>query len=219
MKTRTAYLLSLVVALMLPLSASAIRGTYSDPGGGTYKGDVYVHDIAAGKSYGWCTGDDENTKMEEFRGFECENNGKVTTQNPWIFIKFRYHKTQSKRFNFKSSTQKIYVKLKSGMLQQIAEANFPEDKDKRSWSQWNKSWGLISCSWDDEWCYFRFAPNELAIKEVTGLEVNNDTQYHQTNYFGIRTGSISVPTISRASTSVRCHKLARQRLIGLHRAL
>lgn len=183
MKTRTAYLLSLVVALMLPLSASAIRGTYSDPGGGTYKGDVYVHDIAAGKSYGWCTGDDENAKMEEFRGFECENNGKVTTQNPWIFIKFRYHKTQSKRFNFKSSTQKIYVKLKSGMLQQIAEANFPEDKDKRSWSQWNKSWGLISCSWDDEWCYFRFAPNELAIKEVTGLEVNNDTQYHQTNYF------------------------------------
>ena len=84
-------LLSFLMAL-LPVAANAISGDYPDPGGGKYWCNVYVPWVSDGKSYGWCTGDDENAKMDEFRGFECENNGKVTTENPWVFFKFRYNK-------------------------------------------------------------------------------------------------------------------------------
>lgn len=60
------YLIVLVVALMSAITTSAVSGTYSDPSGGTYWCNVYVSDISDGKSYGWCTGDSEDQKMNEF---------------------------------------------------------------------------------------------------------------------------------------------------------
>ena len=54
--------LLLTTLLMLPQAVSAISGRFPDPGGGTYWCNVYVHDVAASKSYGWCTGDGEDGK-------------------------------------------------------------------------------------------------------------------------------------------------------------
>ena len=61
--------LMLMLLIGMSQTASAISGNYSDGGGGTYWCNVYVHDIAASKSYGWCTGDSEDGKMNEFRYF------------------------------------------------------------------------------------------------------------------------------------------------------
>lgn len=169
-------LLILVLSLWGFLTASAISGDYSDPGGGTYWCNVYVHDIAASKSYSWCTGDSEDGKMNEFRGFECLNNGKVTTQNPWIFFKFRYNKGQSKDYKYKSSTQMIYVMLHDGTLHKILDAG-------SSWSQTDKSWGLVNCSWDGEWFYVRFAPNERGMREVGAIQVESDSYFYQSNFW------------------------------------
>ncbi len=170
------YYLSLLLSLVTAMTASAISGDYSDPGGGTYWCNVYVHDIAASKSYGWCTGDSEDGKMNEFRGFECSNNGKVTTQNPWMFFKFRYNKGQSKDYKYKSSNQQVYVMLKDGSLHQIVDA-------AASWSQTDKTWGLVNCSWDGEWFYVRYAPNERGMKEVSALQVESDSYYYQSNFW------------------------------------
>ena len=90
----------LLLALMLvPVAAQAISGHYTDAGGGTYWCNVYVSSVSDGKSYGWCTGDSETAKMNEFRGFESEHDGKLSLTDPTIQIKFRYHKTQSKDFD------------------------------------------------------------------------------------------------------------------------
>ena len=91
--------LTVIVAMLLPVDASAISGTYNDAGGGTYWCNVYVHDIAASKSYGWCTGDSEDQKMNEFREFTCENGGKVSTERPTWSAKFRYNSIQSKDYD------------------------------------------------------------------------------------------------------------------------
>lgn len=62
--------LALLLALMmLPVMAHAVSGNYSDAGGGTYWCNVYVSSVSDGKSYGWCTGKDEATEMNNFRGF------------------------------------------------------------------------------------------------------------------------------------------------------
>ena len=173
------YLIKLLLLLMLqalPATALAITGYYSDPGGGSYWCNVYVHDIAASKSYGWCTGDSEDGKMNEFRGFECSNDGKVTTGNPWIFFKFRYNKTQSKDYDYKSSNQQVYVMLQGGTLHKILDAG-------SSWSQTDKSWGLVNCSWDGEWFYVRFAPNERGLREVAAIQVESDSYFYQSNFW------------------------------------
>ena len=164
------------MGLLLAFGASAINGTYSDPGGGTYWCNVYVHDVGHGKSYGWCTGDSEDAKMNEFRGFECSNNGKVTTQNPWVYFKFRYNKKQSKDYDYKGSSQEVYVMLHDGSLHKILEAT-------SSWSQTDKSWGLVNCSWDGEWFYVRYAPNERGMREVGALQVESDSKYYQSNFW------------------------------------
>ena len=176
MKTYLKFTMTLVMALWCALTAQAISGTYNDPGGGTYWGNIYVHDIAASKSYGWCTGDGEDGKMEEFRGFECSNNGKVTAQNPWVFIKFRYNKKQSKDYDYQNSQQQIFVVLHNGDKYGIAEAN-------SNWTQTDKRWGLVNCSWDGEWFYFRFAPNERGIREVKAIQVESDSYYYQKNFW------------------------------------
>ena len=176
MRFRLKFTLSLMVALWCAMTASAISGDYSDPGGGTYWCNVYVHDVAASKSYGWCTGDGEDGKMNEFRGFECSNGGKVTTQNPWMFFKFRYNKGQSKDYKYKSSNQQVYVMLKDGTLHQIVDA-------AASWSQTDKTWGLVNCSWDGEWFYVRYAPNDRGMQEVGALQVESDSYYYQSNFW------------------------------------
>ena len=64
----------LMVMLLLPMTIHAVSGYYSDPGGGRYWCNVYVKYVSNGKSYSWCTGNDENTEMNNFRGFESEHN-------------------------------------------------------------------------------------------------------------------------------------------------
>ena len=172
------YYLLLLLSVMTALAADAISGTYDDPGGGTYWGNIYVHDIAASKSYGWCTGDSEDGKMEEFRGFECSNNGKVTAENPWVFIKFRYNKKQSKGYDYQNSDQQIFLVLNSGDKYGIASAN-----SNSNWTQTDKRWGLVNCSWDGEWFSFRFAPNERGIREVKAIQVESDSYYFQKNFW------------------------------------
>ena len=79
--------------LLCTMTASAISGNYSDGGGGTYWCNVYVHDVAASKSYGWCTGDSEDAKMNEFRYFWSSS--KISTENPTFYGEFRYNSGQS----------------------------------------------------------------------------------------------------------------------------
>ena len=162
--------------LLCPLAANAISGDYPDPGGGKYWCNVYVPWVSDGKSYGWCTGDDENTKMDEFRGFECENNGKVTTENPWVFFKFRYNKEQSKNYDYRSSDQHIYVVTHDGKKHVIGEAH-------NNWAQVDNSWGLVNGSWDGEWFHVRFAPNERGIREVASIQVESTSFFLQDNVF------------------------------------
>ncbi len=162
--------------LLCPLAANAISGDYPDPGGGKYWCNVYVPWVSDGKSYGWCTGDDENTKMDEFRGFECENNGKVTTENPWVFFKFRYNKEQSKNYDYRSSDQHIYVVTHDGKKHVIGEAH-------NNWAQVDNSWGLVNGSWDGEWFRVRFAPNERGIREVASIQVESTSYFLQDNVF------------------------------------
>ena len=166
----------IIFVLWCSITANAISGNFNDPGGGSYWCNVYVHDIAASKSYGWCTGDSEDAKMEEFRGFECSNNGKVTAENPWVFIKFRYNKKQSKDYDYQNSEQQIFLVLNSGDKYGIASAN-------SNWSQTDKRWGLVNCSWDGEWFYFRFAPNSRGIREVKAIQVESDSYYYQKNFW------------------------------------
>lgn len=176
MSSKIKFLITLVVALTCVISAHAISGNYPDPGGGTYWCQVHVHDVAASKSYGWCTGDDENTKMEEFRGFECANNGKVTTENPWVFIKFRYNKKQSKDYNYvrEKSKHDIWVITRDGKRRKLVDAS-------EGWTQIDKSWGPVNCSWDNEWFYFRFAPNERGMQEVVAIDIDSDSHFLQKN--------------------------------------
>ena len=107
-------LITLAVALLSVLSANAISGHFTDPGGGTYWCNVYVSSISSGKSYGWCTGDSEDAKMNEFRHFETNNGGDVSTKEPTVWLKFCYNRKQSKDYDYKSSEQDIYVVLKNG---------------------------------------------------------------------------------------------------------
>ena len=176
MNSKIKTLITFVVALTCVITAHAISGNYDDPGGGTYWCNVHVHDVAASKSYGWCTGDDENTKMEEFRGFECANNGKVTTENPWVFIKFRYNKKQSKDYNYvrEKSKHDIWVITRDGKRRKLVDAS-------EGWTQIDKSWGPVNCSWDNEWFYFRFAPNERGMQEVVAIDIDSDSHFLQKN--------------------------------------
>ena len=92
MKPRYLFTLFAILAMwLLPRSASAISGTYSDRGGGTYWCNVYVAEVSHGKSYKWCTGIEEEVGMNNFRGFETDYGGKLSTQRPTVLIKYRHH--------------------------------------------------------------------------------------------------------------------------------
>lgn len=53
---------------LIPLTAGAISGNFSDSGGGEYWCNVYVESTTAGYSFKSLTGKDESTAMNEFRG-------------------------------------------------------------------------------------------------------------------------------------------------------
>lgn len=112
---------TIAVFMLLPIDASAITGYFDDPSGGQYWCNVLVSSVSSGKSYSWCTGDDEDTAMDLFRGFETEHAGTVSTENPSLKVSYRYHRTQSKDYNYDGSDHEIYVMLHGGRLHKIAE--------------------------------------------------------------------------------------------------
>ena len=169
-------LITLAVALLSVLSANAISGHFTDPGGGTYWCNVYVSSISSGKSYGWCTGDSEDAKMNEFRHFETNNGGDVSTKEPTVWLKFCYNRKQSKDYDYKSSEQDIYVVLKNGQKYQIVEG-------RSNWNQTNYSWGRADCSWDGTYFYCRFAPNERGMREVAAIQVESRSYFYQSNFW------------------------------------
>ena len=172
--------LALVTAMLLfPLAASAISGHYNDPGGGEYWCNVYVSYVSSGKSYSWCTGKGEDSEMNAFRGFESEHNGKITTEYPTILMKFRYRKDQAKDYKYNGSSQEIYVMVHGGSLRKIAEWG----KGASTWKQTDFTYGTIDMSMADDWFSFRYAPNDRGLKDVVALQVENETYYHQDNWF------------------------------------
>ncbi len=176
MRFNLKHALALLTVLLCAVSAHAISGTYSDPGGGTYWCNVYVSSISSGKSYGWCTGDSEDAKMDEFRYFEMSDGGAISTENPTVWFKFCYNRKQSKDYDYKSSAQDIYVMLKDGTLHKIVSA-------RSSWAQTNYSWGRVDCSWDGTYFYCRFAPNERGMREVTAIQVESSSYFYQSNFW------------------------------------
>ncbi len=168
------YYIFLLLSLVATLPASALSGTYDDPGGGTYWCDIYAHSTTGNRSVSWIIyylggtlWPSEDAKLNNHRGFECSNNGKVTTENPWIFLKFRYNEYQGPRISYRGGTEKVYVKLKDGTVHEIGTAT-------ASWSQTDKTWGLVNCSWDGAWFYMRYAPNERGVREVAAIQTETD---------------------------------------------
>ena len=168
-----------MMMLLSPLAAEAISGYYSDPGGGRYWCNVYVSQVSSGKSYSWCTGKDENTEMNNFRGFESEHNGAVSAEYPTIKIKFRYHYPQAKDFNRNGSKQEFYVMIHGGSLHKIGE--WPKGGN---FIQTDYTYGVIGeGTMDGEWMSFRFTPNQTGLNNVTAIQIESDTYYHQDNFW------------------------------------
>ena len=170
----------LTTMLLSPLAASAISGYYSDPGGGQYWCNVFVASVSDSKSYSWCTGDDEDASMELFRGFECDHDGKVTTEHPTLKVKYRYHHPQSKDYNYNGSDHEIYVMVHGGGLYKILEWK----SGAASWTQTDFSFGVIGdLVREGEWFTFRFAPNERGLQDIVAIQIENNTYYYQDNVF------------------------------------
>ena len=171
---------ALAVMIFMSLSAHAVSDSYSDGGGGTYWCNVYVSSVSDGKSYGWCTGKDETAEMNNFRGFQSEHNGVMSLENPTIQVKFRYHYPQAKSYNKDGSTQDIYVKTRDGALHKIANWG----RHAVSWTQTDYTWGVVGdVKLEDEWFSFRYAPNGQGVRDVVGIQIENETYYHQDNLF------------------------------------
>ena len=174
--------LSVILATMLlaPLTVYGVSGDFSDAGGGTYWCNVYVASVSSGKSYSWCTGDGEEGAMENFRGFESEHNGKITTEFPGINISFRYHRNQSKDFEYDGSRQEIYVVLRNGTSVKIAEWI----RRGPNWSQTDFTYGIVGdVKMEGDMFKFRYVPNEQGIKSVESIKIENETFYHQSNFW------------------------------------
>ena len=173
-------LITLFFALLTPLHMSAISGHNSDPGGGTYQYDVHVAYVSSGKSYSWCTGDGEDASMEKFCGFSTEHNATISTSNPTLFIRFRYHHPQSKDYNYNGSTQQVYVITRDGLKCKIAD----KPKGQNKFNQLENTYGYISDGTiADDHISFRFAPNQRGIAEIQSIVVDNLTDYHQDNFW------------------------------------
>ena len=146
-------LLWLWLSLMFvaPISSFAISGNFSDPGGGTYWCNIYVAEVSHGKSYQWCTGIDETTGMNNFRGFETDNGGELSIGSPTVLVRFRYHYGQPKGFDRNGSDQSFYVMTRSGSLHKIGE--WPKGGN---FTQTDYTYGVIgNGSMDGTWMSFR----------------------------------------------------------------
>ena len=172
--------LALIMTLLLsPLVARAISGNYNDPGGGSYWCNVYVAHVSDGKSYSWCTGKSEDAEMNNFRGFESEHNGAVSAEYPTIRMKFRYHYPQAKDFEKNGSKQEFYVMTRGGSLHKIGE--WPKGGN---FKQTDYTYGVIGeGSMDGTWLSFRYTPNLAGIENVTAIQIESDTYYHQDNFW------------------------------------
>ena len=174
-------LLWLWLSLMFvaPISSFAISGNYSDPGGGTYWCNIYVAEVSHGKSYQWCTGIDETTGMNNFRGFETDNGGELSIGSPTVLVRFRYHYGQPKGFDRNGSDQSFYVMTRSGSLHKIGE--WPKGGN---FTQTDYTYGVIgNGSMDGTWLSFRYAPNQAGLENVTGIQIENDTYYKQDHFW------------------------------------
>ena len=174
-------LLWLWLSLMFvaPISSFAISGNYSDPGGGTYWCNIYVAEVSHGKGYQWCTGIDETTGMNNFRGFETDNVGELSIGSPTVLVRFRYHYGQPKGFDRNGSDQSFYVMTRSGSLHKIGE--WPKGGN---FTQTDYTYGVIgNGSMDGTWMSFRYAPNQAGLENVTGIQIENDTYYKQDHFW------------------------------------
>ena len=170
----------LAVIICIPQDAVAISGDFSDDGGGNYWCNVYVSYTSKSKSYSWLTGDGEDGAMQSFRGFQSEHDGKISTQYPTINIRFRYHHKQSKDFKYNGSSQDIYVMVHGGALRHIASWA----KGGSNWNQTDFTYGVIGdFTLDGEWASFRYTPNETGLKNVVAIQIENETYYHQSNFW------------------------------------
>ena len=159
------HFLLLAVLLLWPGAAGAISGSYPDPGGGSYWCNVYVADVSSGKSYEWATGIKEDTGMNNFRGFECEHGGELSTQYPTVMVKFRYHHGQPNGFDRNGSKQQFYVMTRDGMLHQIGE--WPRGG---KFTQTDYTYGVIgNGNMDGTWLSFRYAPNQAGLDNVVAI--------------------------------------------------
>ena len=180
MKTRSLFI-QFVLAMMCltPLVAGAISGNYSDPGGGTYWCNVYVAEVCCGKSYEWATGINEDTGMNNFRGFETDNGGELSTEYPTVLIKFRYHYGQPHGFDRNGSYQTFHVMTRDGMLHKIGE--WPKGGN---FTQTDFTYGVIgNGNMDGTWLSFRYAPNQAGLDNVTAIQIENDTYYEQDHFW------------------------------------
>ena len=162
----------LMVIMLLPMTAQALNGWYSDAGGGEYMADISVTQVGSAYSYSDLTGLDEETTMEEFRGFESEHDGQITTEYPTFFMKFRIHRDQPSGYGYQNNFTEIYVSTWSG-TQKIAEWN----RDASSWTQTDDTYGAINMSRQGDWICVRFAPNNNADNKVYALFVMTWTEY------------------------------------------
>ena len=177
---RIFYLLALITTMLLsPLAAHAISGQFSDPGGGTYWCNIYVAEVSHGKSYQWCTGINEDTGMNNFRGFDTNTGGVLSTEYPTVTIRYRYHYGQPNGFERNGSDQSFYVMTRSGSLHKIGE--WPKGGN---FTQTDYTYGMIgNGNMDGTWLSFRYAPNQAGLDNVTAIQIENDTYYKQDHFW------------------------------------
>ena len=179
MSSKIKFLITLVVALTCVITAHAISGNYDDPGGGTYWCNIYVAEVSHGKSYQWCTGIDETTGMNNFRGFDTNTGGVLSTEYPTVTIRFRYHYGQPNGFERNGSDQSFYVMTRSGSLHKIGE--WPKGGN---FTQTDYTYGVIgNGNMDGTWLSFRYAPNQAGLDNVTAIQIENDTYYKQDHFW------------------------------------
>ena len=102
----------------------------------------------------------------------------MSLENPTIQVKFRYHYPQAKSYNKDGSAQDIYVKTRDGVTHKIANWG----RHAVSWTQTDYTWGVVGdVKLEDEWFSFRYAPNGQGVRDVVGIQIENETCYHQDN--------------------------------------
>lgn len=165
---------------LIPLTAVAVSGNFSDSGGGEYWCNVYVESTTAGYSFKSLTGKDESTAMNDFRGVQSEHNGTISTEHPTIKFKFRYNNSLGGDFEYKRSKQDLYVMTRDGNLHKIGYYQ------EYNWTlhQTDYQYGVLkSGSHDDNWMEVYYSPSEAGIEQVKAFQIESDAYYHEDNVF------------------------------------